>query len=346
MREVMKETNTLVDHTTNYVKSHKREVKWQNYRSVTYWEYRKKWEQYPKRHYVDQLPIHLDIETTTYCNLKCPMCPRTVQVDHNQFEREYMPFEFFKNLIDQAAGGGICSVKLNYLGEPLVHKDVVEHIRYAKEKGMIDVIINTNAVLLTESMSKAILEAGIDGIFFSFDSPYKEAYENVRIGANYERVINNIKDFVGLRDEMGFHHVQSRVSMVKMKDNLRACEDFVAMWEPYVDMVGFITYYEHLEAEDESNSAFQYWGRDKPIENFCCPQPFQRMFVMVDGTVTACCVDSSRGKLYPLGNAKTQSLKEIWNSEAYRRLRQVHAEGNYCDIDMCSRCPFPYLPDH
>jgi len=343
----MKETiNTPIDHTTLYVKSPERNVRWQDHRSKAYWEYRKKWAQYPKRHHVDQLPIHLDIETTTYCNLKCPMCPRTVQVDQNQFESEYMPIEFFKNLIDQAVEGGVSSIKLNYLGEPLMHKDVVEHILYAREKGIIDVIINTNAALLTDTMSKAILEAGIDGMSFSFDSPYKETYEKVRIGAKYERVIDNIKNFVRLRDEMGFHHVQTRVSMVKMKDNLKACNDLIAMWTPYVDMVSFITYYEHLGAEDENNSAFQYWGKENEIKNFCCPQPFQRMYVMVDGTVTACCVDSSRGKLYPLGNVKIQSIKEIWNSEAYRRLRQVHAEGHYSDIDMCSRCPFPYLPNH
>ena len=89
---------------------------WEQYRSPAYWEYRKKWEEYPSKQIVSDFPIHLDIETTNGCNLKCPMCPRTILLQKKSFHKiQFMDFEFYKHLIDQGAQQGLCSIKLNYL---------------------------------------------------------------------------------------------------------------------------------------------------------------------------------------------------------------------------------------
>ncbi len=39
-----------------------------------YKEYRRRWENNPKNHIVDAFPIHMDIESTSACNLKCITC--------------------------------------------------------------------------------------------------------------------------------------------------------------------------------------------------------------------------------------------------------------------------------
>ena len=44
-----------------------------------YWMYRGNWWLVKKFHYVTPFPIHIDIESTNFCNLKCTMCPHSLE---------------------------------------------------------------------------------------------------------------------------------------------------------------------------------------------------------------------------------------------------------------------------
>ena len=75
----------------------------------------------------------------------------------------------------------IASLKLNWRGEPLLHPQLCEIIRHAKEQGIVDVIINTNATHLDDSYAEKLLNSGLDYIIFSFDGGTKETYEKNRV---------------------------------------------------------------------------------------------------------------------------------------------------------------------
>jgi len=57
-------------------------------------------------------------------------------------ERPMHPYEISTTLRTR---GKEKSIKLNYLNEPLAHKDAIWHVEYAKKKGVLDVMMNTNA---------------------------------------------------------------------------------------------------------------------------------------------------------------------------------------------------------
>lgn len=310
------------------------EMEWEKVRGTEYWDYRRKWVECPKQMYVSDFPLHLDIETTNACNLKCPMCPRTILAAKGILKIGSLDFDFYKYLIDQGVDNGVASVKLNYLGEPLVHKDIVKQIRYAKDRGVIDVMFNTNATLLTEEMSRQILDAGVDNVFFSVDSPYKEKYESIRIGANFDEVVNNIKKFVEIRDIGGYKHVQTRVSMVVMDNNQKELDDYRDFWLDIVGVVGYAECVDHISYAKEI-----YPSKYNP--DFVCAQPFQRMFIMWDGIVVACCMDDIRG--YSVGDARKEKLKDIWHGDRYKRLREAMISGHYYDIAICRKCNVPFV---
>ena len=71
----------------------------------------------------------------------------------------------FKKIVDEGATNGLYAIKLGYLGEPLICKDIVKMVAYAKDKGIVDVMFNTNGALLTKSMSEKLIKAVIDKIF-------------------------------------------------------------------------------------------------------------------------------------------------------------------------------------
>ena len=88
-----------------------------------YLEYRRLWVQRPMDCNPGAFPLHLDIETTNYCNLRCIMCPRTKFMAQSDWRWSpkglgRMDWDTYTSLIDQAAAGGAWSVKLNLLANP------------------------------------------------------------------------------------------------------------------------------------------------------------------------------------------------------------------------------------
>lgn len=299
---------------------------WEKNKCEDYKEYRDKWTNNPKKMVLEKAPLHLDIEPTSACNLRCPMCTRTILLSENSenFNVCNMDIKQYKNIIDQAVDIGVYAVKLNFRGEPLVHKDIVEMVEYAKEKGVIDVMLNTNATLLTEEMSYGLINAGLDKIFFSFDSPYKENYEKIRVGANYEETLENIKNFVEIRNKLGKNSPLTRTSMVLMDINGNEYEDYVEMFRDIVDVVSYVEYIDPVTKKQKYN------------EGFLCSQLWQRMVILADGDVVACCNDLE--KKYVVGNVGKSKIKDIWLNEKYCKLREMHSNGKYYDIEMCSKC--------
>ena len=63
-----------------------------------------------------------------------------------------------------------------------MHPKLSNFIKYAKEKGILETIINTNATNLTIENSNKLIESGLDLIIYSFDGGTKETYEKMRPG--------------------------------------------------------------------------------------------------------------------------------------------------------------------
>jgi len=127
---------------------------------LNYLFYRLNWYAVEKFHYITNFPVHIDFETTNFCNLKCTMCPHSL--DGGFGEQGIMDFDIFKKVIDEGAGEGLKSIKLNIRGEPLLHPRLADMVRYAKTKGIIEVMFNTNGLLLDKAKTKALIEAGED----------------------------------------------------------------------------------------------------------------------------------------------------------------------------------------
>ena len=263
------------------------------------------------------------------------MCPRTDLINSGAFwPIQHFDFALYTRLIDEAVPLGLCSIKYNYLGEPTLHPRLIEMIRYAKQAGVIDVMFNTNATRLTDELSRELITSGLDKLFFSFDSPYAEQYNAIRIGADYATVLEKIKRFHAIRAELHSLTPFTRVSMVRMKDNEHDCEAFRALFAPIVEAVAFVDYIQHSGQNNAERMVVPLGSRQ---HKFCCPQLWQRMFIHPDGVVTVCCADSLRD--YQVGNIHTQTLQQIWQGEPYQRLRNLHVAGRFEEVAMCANCP-------
>jgi len=144
--------------------------------------------------FADTEPVFANIEITTRCNLRCAFCART---SVRREERDMIP-DRFGRLLDLLPHAW--RVTLAGLGEPLLHPGVADFVSEASSRGR-RVTLATNAVLLTEEMSRRLIGAGLDAIVFSLDAVDAGPASAVRAGATVETSIENIRTFAAVSSE-------------------------------------------------------------------------------------------------------------------------------------------------
>lgn len=189
-------------------------------------------------------PLCVDLELAAICDLACPFCYRQYLATPDK----YMDSELAYHTLDQCAELGVPSVKLNWRGEPLMHRHISDFVRYAKEKGILEVIINTNATHLTPKMSRELIEGGLDVMIYSFDGGTAETYNKMRVGRfnpnNFKKVYQNIRNFAEIRQEMGAVFPFTIIQMILTEETFGEQEPFYKLFNDCVDDVTVKAYTE------------------------------------------------------------------------------------------------------
>ena len=280
------------------------------------------------------LPVEYIVETTAKCNLYCPMCPRET---HPQ-PKEDMLDDVFDRLVREA-GASAEHMMLIGLGEPLLDPKIFDRIEYCERHG-ISTLLSTNGTLLDQEMAGRLLRSPLAHITLSFDGASAETFEYYRKGARFERVRDNFVRFARLKHERRAK-VQVVVQMVRLERNAHEAGEFLRFWRatPGVDQVRIKT--------DETNLLQPEAGHGPEDWKHPCHYLWRGpMYVKHSGDVYPCCQSYMLdGK--PVGRIGETSLEQIWNSDAMRRMRRLHAAGRSGEIDVCSRClitiPHPLL---
>lgn len=261
------------------------------------------------------------------------MCPR----ENIYFPPKDMELPLFRKIIDE--GKDFLEFAVPYgVGEPLLNPEIFDMISYCRQAG-IPSGISTNATVLTEEMSRKLIESGLDYIIFAFDGATKETFEKYRKGADFERVRDNIRTFLRVKKEMA-SKIFCILQMVRLKDNRKEIPDLIRMWR--VEGMDEI----RIKKDEVHNDGSAIPGDNlerPPMRHPCYLLWRGPMYVHYDGTVFPCCY------IYPedaIGNIKKNSLREIWNSDKMVRLREAHVRGDLSAYKACQNCPAarPKLP--
>jgi MoaA/NifB/PqqE/SkfB family radical SAM enzyme len=95
------------------------------------------------------MPEIVQIESTNLCNAKCVFCPR----DEMHRKQGVMSFELFRKIVDECVELDITHVRVHNYGEPFMDRQLVQKVRYAKEKGIEEVGMISNGSLITEQVA-------------------------------------------------------------------------------------------------------------------------------------------------------------------------------------------------
>lgn len=289
-------------------------------------EYRQRWKEWPETFHVGEFPLFIDVEVTSACNLRCPFCATTFR--GSMIKKGLMSFETCKKIIDEGTENNLYGVKFNIRGEPLLHPQIHEFVRYAKQKGLIDVYFNTNAMLLNDDMARKLIDAGLDRLSISFEGYTKEVYEKNRVGADFETVLSNIENIQSLKKRLGVRYPRIRVQTVMLPEVDNTFAEYKNFWAGRADEVGYLDY---KEMKVKKKGIVYPWA---------CPQIWQRMAVLWDGTILPCNHDDNG--LLAIGNVNDVTIKKAWLSEELQGIRHKHRNGIAHEISACDGC---YLRD-
>ncbi len=289
-----------------------------------YRQYRAEWEGRPKRFEAGEFPVHLDLEATSRCNLKCTFCDKLPFLPREKLGD--MDFGLFSRILDECREHGLSGLKLSYRGEPLLHPRIADMVRKAKDCGVIDVYFNTNGMLLTESMANALMDAGLDRISISVEGTDTQAFEAARVGAKLERIKANVARLLELRHARGLDYPKVRLQTVALPG--LDLEMYAAHWADYCDQTAAVDYKDPATHPEQAQTA----------PGWACPQPWQRLTVEWDGSVHPCNNDDQ--DLAQVANARDLSIRACWQADSVRELRRLHQAGLSHLVPACATCPW------
>ena len=291
-----------------------------------YIEYRKKWKNQPIASFNKKLygkkfkekkfsPLCFDIEVASICDLACAFCYRQYVSTPDKIMKKELAFK----LIDQASKMSIPSMKFNWRGEPLLNPSLPEIVDYAKQKGILETMINTNATKLDKKMSEKIIKSGLDIMIYSFDGGTKKIYEKMRPGRftknNFDDIYKNILNFSKIRKKLNSIFPRTKIQMILTDETRKEQEEYFRLFKDIVDEVSVKQYTERGgnltdldkkfdgELKEKKDVLIKEFGGDAVLmkdsknnifisnERLPCEQPFQRVLTTYDGKAGMCCYD-------------------------------------------------------
>lgn len=290
-------------------------------------KYREEWNKSAHEKYLPAHPLHVDLELSDACNLKCKMCAHGMGSIKGA---GFMNKSLALRIIDECSEIGVFSIKLNWRGEATLNPFLPQAIAYAKEKGILEVQLNTNGLPVRRTVLTECAESGIDRIIFSVDGFSKETYEAQRVGGIYSTLIENIHTLLDWRKAYGNSKPLVRLQMVRTMINAHEVDAFLAYWSPLVDDVRI------SDVTDRGQGDHLQVGDQLTVGRKRCPQPFQRLVIAQGGSVSPCCADWNQE--FAVGDATCEHLLQIWTGERMQYLRALQERNEHHNLPLCASC--------
>jgi organic radical activating enzyme len=148
----------------------------------------------------------LQLEPTSYCNLKCPSCPVThfhTDPGFRDDRANILPLDVMLSVVEQLPD--LESILFYDYGEPFLHKDAIPFLQMVRRQRP-DILLhtNTNGLALNAKKIEALAaEPLIDLIIFSIDGARQESYGRYRVNGNLQWALANMEALVRACERAG-----------------------------------------------------------------------------------------------------------------------------------------------
>ena len=331
--------------------------------------YREEWYKRAKKFEYGDYPLSVNCELVSTCNLACTMCYTITDKFQNSVvgAQRVMPWSQVKNIIDECASLKVPSMSFSWRGESTMYrskdengnvKDFADVLKYARDKGILEITSLTHGQLINDEMAKKIVEAEPSWISFSIDG-LNDKYNEIRTPANklndkgynaFERVSESIRLLVKYKKILNKTRPSIRTNSI-----FPAIQNDPDAYQSYMRNIGV----DFITVNELKDYRFHRLPDDRIQDNWACQYPFQRLTVSANGTILPCTgayneeIGLVLGKFKgsPVktvrdikGNVVKQELDEfsvydVWHSKKLNEIRSLHKNKKRKEIEPgCRNC--------
>jgi radical SAM protein with 4Fe4S-binding SPASM domain len=290
---------------------------------------------------IKSYPDQLWIEVTTHCNAKCPLCPTGLGTLNRP--KEHLDVGLFKRVVNEIRPE---KVMFWNFGEPFLHPYIYSMFRYAADMKCEGWVSSNGYALYHPDRFDEILTSGLKYLIISLDGLDQKTLETYRVGVNFDRVFNGLVDLMALRpDRSGLRVIWQFVTMRHNEHQLERARKIAQnlgclFWSKRVNLAMIQDDKPVEESLDwlPVTSTLSRYDENGMIKQGLQPCHFveHSLVLLADGRIAPCCHDP-QGHLI-LGNAKHQTIKEIWTGEKMQELREKLINDRQ-SLTPCSNCP-------
>lgn len=283
----------------------------------------------------------IDIETSNKCNINCKYCFRDVYGTKEALKKE-LSLKSRLELIKQAKDLGCETIKITGAGEPFADKDIWPMIEISNKLGMW-VLIFTNGSLIDNKTADRLYEMDVSLIVKA--NSFNEEMEDDMVGKKgYAKKRNEVfkylikKGFNSTRPtRLGRDLVTTKINQKEVFDALRWCRknNVFPLFRPLMPIGAARKLTDWMMSKEETKKMYEQareidkkeFGLDYNLSlpymgGVWCRQLHHAIYVNILGEAFKC-----TGSSKTLGKFPNQTLKDIWQSELSKKVRNTPYES-------------------
>lgn len=315
-----------------------------------------------------RFPRQLEMEITTHCVRHCIHCEHTYWSRESQ-PRQQLSYEEIVGVLKQFPG--LRWASLVGEGSSFEHNEIARLIRYLKERDIMCYMPDHLCDWTDETVRLAV-EEDMDGIILSLDAATKETYERIKKGCSFDKAIGNLKKIVEEKKRKKTPLPEITFNFIAMKDNLHEIPDYVDLIagigkrEDFgagsrIGIVRLLAFKQilHLQVEDipkeiveetqerarKHDMFVSFTGTNvrEDLPSPSCCMAWMEPYIFMPGYISQCCavfISNNRNfiRKHAFGNVFEQDFREIWNNEAYTRMRYTINKPDAPIPIQCAGC--------
>ena len=288
-------------------------------------------------------PIGLQLEPTTRCQLRCPLCPRT-RLPEGQGGAD-MSMENYCRVIEEA-GSSLLAIAFWQWGEPLLHPEISAMVRMAHERNILSIISTNGQAGPDEEKIRGLFDAGLDMLIISLDGIDQDPYDSFRRGGDVSTTMAFAREACRIKRETkrGTPLINIRlIATAETESGVDRVREFARdIGADIFSLKAVSLYYD----DDPENPAlprnrqyrsFQYRGAKEAAEYRTmipyCNKPWSWPTLLHDGTLLICECDHQ--SCCDLGNVFADGFARVWGGVRAAGVRQ-----HFPDLEFCNRCRY------
>lgn len=277
-------------------------------------------------------PRAVQFQTLSTCNAKCVFCCHSSnpkEIPHGRMEDSLI-----KKIVKECGRSGVGRMSPYMTNEPLLDKRVPDILRDIKKYSILPVKtrITTNAGLLTPETGEKLIKAKLSQIWISVNGYSEETYRE-SMALDFNKTMGNIDNFLLLKQKMGVKYPRVHISTLRTRIVEHELERAKEYWSTR-DVKFHIHAVDNRVGEDEFDSVCLDKNKHKIKRN--CDLFLKQAYIVENGDMILCCHDWKQSVV--VGNITNSSIREVWNSDKFKKLIYEYMEGNFDNLEICRNC--------